>query len=104
MVAKTAAALDHAIEGEVSRETLIGLLVHHAHPPDLLRPKPLAVVARHLVGFGVPLPAIRILETDDHEITLVFGSRIRRDQQVTFPSPGLRLWSARTAAAEAAPA
>ena len=84
IVAKTAAALDHAIEGEVSRETLVALLVHHAHPPDLLLPKPLAGVARHLVSFGIPPAAMSILETDDHEITLVFASRIRRDQQVTF--------------------
>jgi hypothetical protein len=47
----------------------------------LLLPKPLAGVARHLVGFGVPAAAMSILETDDHEITLVFASRIRRDQR-----------------------
>ena len=44
----------------------------------------MAPVARQLVGFGVPPSAGRILETDDHEITLVFASRIRRDQQVAF--------------------
>lgn len=84
LVAKTAAALDHAIEGNVSRETLIGLLVHNARMPELLQVKALTAVARHLVGFGVPPSADKILETDDHEITLVFASRIRRDQQVTF--------------------
>jgi hypothetical protein len=87
IVAKTAAALDHAIEGEVSRETLIALLVHHARPPEPLAPKPLAAIARHLVGFGVPTEAGRILETDDHQITLVFASRIRRAQQIVFPFP-----------------
>ncbi|MDE0079519.1 MAG: hypothetical protein OXO50_18510, partial [Caldilineaceae bacterium] len=81
---KTAAALDHAIEGNVSRETLIGLLVHHARIPEPLQAKALAPVARDLVGFGVPPSADRMLETDDHEITLVFASRIRRDQQVTL--------------------
>lgn len=87
LVAKTAATLDHAIEGDVSRETLIGLLIHHARIPKPLQAKALAPVARHLVGFGVPPSADRILETDDHEITLVFASRIRRDQQVTFRFP-----------------
>ena len=84
LVAKTAAALDHGIEGSVSRETLIGLLVHNAQIPPPLQPKALAGVARHLVGFGIPPSADQILQTDDHEITLVFASRIRRDQQIVF--------------------
>jgi hypothetical protein len=84
LVAKTAAMLDHAIEGEVSRETLIGLLVHHAEIPEPLRPKALGPVARHLVGFGVPPSAERILETGDHSITLVFASRIQQGQQINF--------------------
>jgi hypothetical protein len=84
LVAKTAAALDNAIEGDVSRETLIGLLIHRARVPVPLQAKALAPVARHLVGFGVPSSTDQILETDDHEITLVFASRIRRDQQVVF--------------------
>src|SRR3546814_10826644 len=37
LAAKTAAVLDHAIEGEVSRETLIGLLVHHAEIPTTMQ-------------------------------------------------------------------
>ena len=84
LVAKTAAVLDHAIEGEVSRETLIGLLVHHADLPVPLKDKSLAPVARHMVGFGMPPSADRILETGDHSITLVFASRILRDQQINF--------------------
>ena len=84
LAAKTAAVLDHAIEGEVSRETLIGLLVHHAEMPAPLRDKALAPIARHMVGFGMPPSADQILETGDHAITLVFASRIRRDQQINF--------------------
>ena len=84
LVAKTAAVLDHAIEGEVSRETLIGLLVHHAEIPEPLRPKILGPVARHLVGFGMPQSAERILETGDHSITLVFASRVQHGQQINF--------------------
>lgn len=84
LAAKTAAVLDHAIEGEVSRETLIGLLVHHAEMPAPLQSKALAPIARHMVGFGMPPSADRILETGDHTITLVFASRIRRDQQINF--------------------
>ena len=84
LVAKTAATLDHAIEGDVSRETLIGLLIHNARIPKPLQAKELSLVARHLVGFGIPPSAEHILETDDHEITMVFASRIRRDQQMAF--------------------
>ena len=84
LVAKTAAALDHAIEGEVSRETLIALLVHHAQIPEPLRAKAMRPVSRHLVGFGMPPSANRMLEGSDHEITLVFASRIRKGQQMNF--------------------
>lgn len=84
LAAKTAAVIDHAIEGEVSRETLIGLLVHHAELPVPLRSKELAPIARHMVGFGMPPPAAQILETGDHAITLVFASRIQRAQQINF--------------------
>jgi hypothetical protein len=87
LVAKTAAALDHAIEGEVSRETLIGLLVHHARLPEPLSPKVLAPVARHLVGFGIPPSADRIMETGENAITLVFASRIQQGQQINFRFP-----------------
>jgi len=84
LAAKTAAMLDHAIEGEVSRETLIGLLVHHAELPVPLQAKALRPIARHLVGFGIPPSADTILETGEHAISLVFASRIQRDQQINF--------------------
>lgn len=84
LAAKTAAKLVQEIEGEVSRETLIGLLVHHAETPEPLLPKELGPVARHLVGFGLPPSADRILETGDHTITLVFASRIQEGQQINF--------------------
>jgi hypothetical protein len=84
LVAKTAAVLDHSIEGEVSRERLIRLLVHHARIPAPLATKALEGVARDLAGFGMPMSAGEILEGDDHQITLVFASRLRRDQQISF--------------------
>ena len=65
IVAKTAAVLEHSIEGTVSRETLIGLLLHHAEMPQLLKSKALQGVARDLVGFGVPPSAQEILEASD---------------------------------------
>jgi hypothetical protein len=76
LVAKTAAILDHAIEGEISRETQIALLIHNAVMPKVLGEAALEPVARQLVGFGIPAGASQILETDDHSITLVFASRL----------------------------
>jgi len=84
LVAKTAAALEHAIEGNVSRETLIALLVHHAAIPAPLQSKHLTGAVRDLVGFGIPPAAQQILQTGDHEITLVFATRIRPNQQIRF--------------------
>ena len=84
IVAKTAAALEHSIEGPVSRETLMGLLLHHAQVPELLQSKTLRGVARDLVGFGIPQAAKVILEGGDHQITLVFSSRLRKDQEIVF--------------------
>lgn len=73
IVAKTAAALDQSIEGAVSRETLIGLLVHHAEMPTLLATKALSGIARHLAGFGVPPSAREILKATT--IRLLWYSR-----------------------------
>jgi hypothetical protein len=84
LIARTAASLDHLIEGEISRETLIGLLVHHAELPLPLAQRALSPVARQLVGFGMPPSADQILETGDHAVTLVFASRIQPGQQINF--------------------
>ncbi len=84
IAAKTAAVIEHLIEGEVSRETIIGMLVHHARLPEPLRDKTLSPVARHLGGFGMPPSAEKILETGDHSITLVFASRIKPGEQINF--------------------
>jgi len=84
IVARTAASLEHSIEGPVSRETLMGLLLHHARVPEMLQTKALRGVARDLVGFGIPPSAVKILEGGDDQITLVFASRLRRDQEIVF--------------------
>lgn len=84
LVAKTASMLDHSIEGDISRETIIALLMHNARIPEPLTSKALSGIARDLAGFGMPPSAQEILEGSDHEITLVFAHRLRRDQQVSF--------------------
>lgn len=84
LVAKTTAVLEQSIEGDVSRETLTALMMHHARLPDLLAVRPLSSVARDLVGFGQPLMARNVLEGADNQITLVFAARIRADQEIAF--------------------
>jgi hypothetical protein len=83
-VAKTVARLDAIIEGSVSRETLIALVIHSARIPSPVMGRALADVARDLVGFGHPNVADEILEGDDHKITLVFASRLHVDKELTF--------------------
>lgn len=83
-VAKMLAALDHAIEGDVSRETLIALAVHHARLPEVLTQKEFKDIAKHLVGFGIPGASEEILEGSDHSITLVFANRIRPGLKMSF--------------------
>ncbi|MBO9683325.1 MAG: S8 family peptidase [Flavisolibacter sp.] len=83
-VAKTLASLDHAIEGIVSRETLIGLGIHHAMLPDSLNDKDLRNVTKHLVGFGMPRGSEEILNGPPSAITLVFANRAISGHKMSF--------------------
>jgi hypothetical protein len=84
-VAKVVANLDHLIEGDVPRETLIALLVHHSNIPKDLATKNLAKVARDFVGFGMPLHCDQMLSTGDHSITLIFNASLGHGQELIFP-------------------
>lgn len=83
-VARQAAMLDAEIEGDVSRETLMALLAHHARMPAPLNDKSLNVIARQLCGHGMTAPVAEVLEGSDHQITLVFATRLERERQMTF--------------------
>jgi hypothetical protein len=83
-VARTLAGLDAAIEGGVSRETLLALAVHHSDRPAPFQTEALSGLARELVGFGLPLPADSILQGQDSQVTLVFAGRLQKDKQLTF--------------------
>lgn len=83
-VAKTLASLDHAIEGVVSRETLIALGIHHAVLPDSLNDKNLRNVTKHLVGFGIPNGSEEVLNGDPSAITLVFANRAINGHKMSF--------------------
>lgn len=83
-VAKTLASLDHSIEGNVSRETLIGLGVHNTILPEALNDKNLRNVTKHLVGFGMPKGSDEILNGDPSAITLVFANRVINRHKMSF--------------------
>lgn len=85
LVAKTIAALDHAIEGEISREALLALSIHHAKIPDCLSAPVLKQVIKDLLGAGIPAYSSETLEVDDHEITLVFTGVMKHSHELSFP-------------------
>ncbi|MBH0082226.1 S8 family serine peptidase [Salinibacterium sp. SWN167] len=89
LVARALADLDSLIDGDVSREVLLALLVHYARTPELFGHKDFKRVARDLVGFGVPISAEEMLQRADSEITLVVNSILRpkEDAELEFVWP-----------------
>lgn len=85
LAARTLAALNHLIEGDVQRETLIGLLIHHARNPAPLTDNNVRKFAADFVGHGVPDHALGMLETDDHSITLAFTGELQGAHELAFP-------------------
>lgn len=84
LVARNLADLDHLIEDEVPREVLLGLMVHYASAPKLLRSSTLLPAARDLVGYGIPATAEQMLERPDSEIVLVVHSTILPKEEHTL--------------------
>jgi len=84
LVTSSLAAIDHRLEGQAPRETLLALGVHRASKPQILRAKPLRTVARDFVGFGVPLHADACLTDEPHSITLVFADILPPRRELSF--------------------
>lgn len=84
LVAKSLASLESKIAGEVPRELLQALMVHHARVPDILATRGLQDIARQFVGFGIPSNSDEMLLTDGHAITLVFNGTLYHRQQLSF--------------------
>lgn len=82
--AKTIASLEDAIEGDVSRETLIALSIHNAYVPESFMNRQLYTVAKHLIGFGIPKSSQEIIEGGENAITLVFANRITSGRKLSF--------------------
>jgi hypothetical protein len=85
LVAKSLATLDAELGGHASRETLLALMIHHARVLNPIDDAVFQPVARHLVGFGTPRSTDAMLTCGDHEITLVFASRLLEGRKVVFP-------------------
>jgi len=84
LVAKTVAALDHAIEGGITREALTALVIHHAEMPSGLDDPVLHPIIHHYVGAGIPRRALDTLLVEDHEITLVFNGVLTDGHELRF--------------------
>ena len=83
-VAKTLAMIDLSIDGTVSRETLLALLIHGASVPKPLAGSSYKTIAKYLVGYGIPRSAYDVLNDESNSITLVFANRIRPRQKMSF--------------------
>jgi hypothetical protein len=76
LVARALAGLDAATEGGLSTEALRAMLLHHATMPDPLTKRGLKELGRQFAGFGRPAQVDDMLQTGDHQITLLFQSRL----------------------------
>ena len=76
LVSRTLAGLDAATNGGLNVEALRGMLLHHSTLPEPLRRRSLKDLARQFAGFGQPASVVDMLETGDHQITLLFQSRL----------------------------
>jgi len=78
LVARILASLDTTTQNALSLEALRAMLIHHTSMPDPLRARRRAVreIARQFAGFGQPSESKWMLETGDHQITMLFQSRL----------------------------
>ena len=84
LVARTAAQIEHEIISKLPLETIKALLIHSAELPPPFRSKEYTGLARDLVGFGMPKSADEILMADEHQITMVFETNLKKGQSLDF--------------------
>ncbi len=84
LVAKSLATLNSSIQGDISREVLIALLIHHASYPEPLNEKDLIPIIRDFMGHGIPATTNDIILYDDHSISLVFEGVLKAKQELKF--------------------
>jgi hypothetical protein len=76
LVARTLAEVDLRTAQSLAPRTLRALLLHNAETPEPMTKRGLKDLAGQFTGFGKPAGAAQILETADHEITIVFESQL----------------------------
>jgi len=84
LVAKTMALVERQIEGVVSRETLIALMIQNSFVPSAFDKPEYRSILKDLIGYGMPTSAYNILNGNEHSINLVFASRIKPKKQMVF--------------------
>lgn len=84
LVSKTMALLEKQIEGTVSRETLIALMIQNSFTPTAFNKPEYKHLLKDLIGYGMPTSANNILNGNEHSITLVFASRIKPKKELVF--------------------
>jgi len=84
LVARQLADLDSLIEGDVPREVLIALMVHYTTLPKPFQHAAVLPSARDLVGFGLPMTAVEMLQRPDSEIAVVVNSIVLPGEQHTL--------------------
>ncbi|MEN9659194.1 MAG: hypothetical protein RL571_2659 [Pseudomonadota bacterium] len=84
LVAKSLAILNSSIEGNISREVLISLLIHNANYPKPLNKKELLPIVKDFMGHGIPSATNEIILYDDHSISLVFSGTLKAKQELKF--------------------
>ncbi len=89
IIARTLAGVDAATEGGLEIESLRAMLLHHSNMPYPLTRQGMKSLSRQFAGFGQPASATDMLQTDDHQITLLFQSRLtageRKPAILRFP-------------------
>lgn len=84
LIAKTMALVEKQIEGVVSRETLIALMIQNSYIPSAFDKSEYKTMLKSLIGYGMPTSAFNILNGDEHSINLVFASRIKPKKHMVF--------------------
>ena len=89
LVARTLAGLDVSTQGSLHTEALRAMLLHHTQMPEPLTKRGMKDLSRQFAGYGQPVSVLDMLETDDHQVTLLFQSRLtvgeRKPAILQFP-------------------
>ncbi len=89
LISRLLAELDRETQGGLGSEALRAMLLHHSYTPVPLLKRGMKDLGRQFAGYGKPSSVAQMLETDDHEVTMVFQSRLtvgaRRPAILRFP-------------------